>query len=200
MNLEKMFAAQKALREHINYNEPDRFEKLILALLVEIGECANCWRGFKFWSKDQEPRTEKRIHCKKCEGTGNLYWDVNYTDEEKKYLECDMCNGFRKVRVNPLLEEYVDGLHFVLELGIEKGWDKGIETPALLKDEDITSQFIHTKKMVIDFWATGDYTYYKFLVGGYLGLGEMLGFTWDEIEQGYYDKNQINHERQENGY
>lgn len=31
-------------------------------------------------------------------------------------------------------------------------------------------------------------------------LGEMLGFTWSQIEQGYYDKNQINIERQNAGY
>ena len=40
MNLDKLFQAQKELRERINYNGEDRFEKLVLALLVEIGECA----------------------------------------------------------------------------------------------------------------------------------------------------------------
>lgn len=38
MNLTELFDMQRKLREHINYNEPDRFEKLILALLVELGE------------------------------------------------------------------------------------------------------------------------------------------------------------------
>lgn len=41
MQLDKLFAAQKELRDHINYTGEDRFEKLILALLVELGECAN---------------------------------------------------------------------------------------------------------------------------------------------------------------
>jgi dimeric dUTPase (all-alpha-NTP-PPase superfamily) len=34
----------------------------------------------------------------------------------------------------------------------------------------------------------------------FFGLGEMLGFTWDEIEQAYFAKNKINHVRQETGY
>lgn len=41
MNLAKLFEVQKVLRDRINYNEPDRFNKLVLALLVELGECAN---------------------------------------------------------------------------------------------------------------------------------------------------------------
>jgi dimeric dUTPase (all-alpha-NTP-PPase superfamily) len=36
MNLEKLFQTQKILRDRIGYNEPDRFNKLILALLVEL--------------------------------------------------------------------------------------------------------------------------------------------------------------------
>lgn len=34
----------------------------------------------------------------------------------------------------------------------------------------------------------------------YIGLGEMLGFTWDQIEEAYYAKNKVNHERQNTGY
>jgi dimeric dUTPase (all-alpha-NTP-PPase superfamily) len=93
MNLEKLFQTQKVLRDRIGYNEPDRFNKLILALLVELGECANEWRGFKFWSVNQIPHTSAvRV--------------PTMMEEDKEYY-------------NPLLEEYVDGLHFVLELGLE---------------------------------------------------------------------------------
>src|SRR5690606_16902042 len=100
MNLKKLFEMQKVLRDRIDYNEPDRFNKLILALLVEIGECANEWRGFKFWSTDQKPRTKEYL--------------TNYTEQ-------DSILGPGAQWRNPLLEEYVDGLHFVLEIGIEKG-------------------------------------------------------------------------------
>jgi dimeric dUTPase (all-alpha-NTP-PPase superfamily) len=34
----------------------------------------------------------------------------------------------------------------------------------------------------------------------FIELGEHLGFTWDEIEQAYFTKNQINVQRQETGY
>ncbi|WP_176714346.1 dUTP diphosphatase, partial [Limosilactobacillus reuteri] len=34
----------------------------------------------------------------------------------------------------------------------------------------------------------------------FLGLGKLLGFTWDEIEQAYFKKNEVNHKRQDSGY
>ena len=172
MNLQKMYAAQQALRHHINYNEPDRFEKLVLALLVEVGECANEWRGFKFWSTDQEPRT------------------LIYTG---------LHDGINEPAINPLLEEYADGLHFVLELGIEKGW-----TPAIndltFRSGNVTKQFLALYEHISIFKRNTNKDNYYNLLSIYAGLGEMLGFTREQIEQAYYAKNQINHERQANGY
>lgn len=185
MNLSKLFDAQKKLREHINYNGEDRFEKLILALLVEIGECANCWRGFKYWSKDQEPRT-KTFKSKQAPG-GEFYRGI--------------------YEANPLLEEYVDGLHFVLELGIEMKFIVQFDCGQYVSS-DITKQFILVQqdvstlyKSVNEDWDEEDRcNAYVEVIQGYVGLGKMLGFTEKEIEQAYYDKNQINHERQNNGY
>ena len=49
MNLEKLFETQQALEEHINAQHPlqegeDRLSEKILALQVELGECANEWK------------------------------------------------------------------------------------------------------------------------------------------------------------
>ena len=42
--------------------------------------------------------------------------------------------------------------------------------------------------------------YYIQAFVAYLHLGKLLGFSWEEIEQGYIRKNEINHQRQDNGY
>jgi dimeric dUTPase (all-alpha-NTP-PPase superfamily) len=159
MDLTKLFETQKILRDRINYNEPDRFNKLVLSLLVELGECANEWRGFKFWSKDQKQRKST-------------------------------------------LEEYVDILHFVLELGLELGQTKRYKyyTDAYL-EESITDQF----RAVFYLASVGVYPEYPEewfnpLFAAFVSLGKMLGFTWEEVEQAYMEKNRINHERQSNGY
>jgi dimeric dUTPase (all-alpha-NTP-PPase superfamily) len=176
MNLEKLFKAQQILRDRINYNQPDRFNKLVLALLVEIGECANCWRGFKFWSKDQSPRT----------------FDV-------KVLQHGTSAH------NPLLEEYVDCLHFILELGIEMDKEEEVEKlfNSYLWEEDKT-----TDEEIIQQFSTlygyvnllHDYDYYINVLYAYFRLGEKLRFTWGQVEEAYYDKNKVNHQRQEDGY
>lgn len=205
MNLIKLFETQKVLRDRIDYNEPDRFNKLVLALLVEIGECANEWRGFKFWSKDQKPRTKGE--CVMCDGFGN---DIYYTGSlEAGTLQecsepCEYCDGMgNDDSENPLLEEYVDGLHFVLELGLEFGFQK---TRAFLVRTDfaIEKMFLKLNKIIAQFVVVEGREHKEFyfgeLLSNYLGLGKMLGFTWEEIEQAYFAKNQINHQRQSEGY
>jgi dimeric dUTPase (all-alpha-NTP-PPase superfamily) len=174
MNLEKLFQTQKVLRDRIGYNEPDRFNKLILSLLVELGECANEWRGFKFWSVNQIPHTSAvRV--------------PTMMEEDKEYY-------------NPLLEEYVDGLHFVLELGLELNFNTDFFFRSTEKYDDINAQFIWIHNTVTEVFMYTNEEKYELLLAEYLGLGEMLGFTQDEIEQAYFAKNKINHVRQETGY
>jgi dimeric dUTPase (all-alpha-NTP-PPase superfamily) len=174
MNLDKLFATQKVLRDRIGYNEPDRFNKLILALLVELGECANEWRGFKFWSKDQSPRTQKA---------------------RVPYMDLDDADFY-----NPLLEEYVDGLHFVLELGLELNFNIDLFGYTTEQYDDINAQFIWIHNTVTEVFKYGNEEKYELLLAEYFGLGEMLGFTYEEVEQAYFAKNKINHVRQATGY
>lgn len=210
MNLSKLFKAQKELGKVglFNYQGEDRFNKLILALLVELGECANEWRGFKFWSKDQEPRTFKREGYPDCEEKG--YRRGNPPVDEIKgvhglgnhWYDCEKCRGFLVIDKNPLLEEYVDGLHFVLEIGIEHEFDKEVEfievTP--LKLDDIVYQFTELMRADWYMYDLGGGGYFHEGLELYLGLGEMIGFTSEQIEQAYFEKNSINLKRQENGY
>ncbi|MEK4873143.1 dUTP diphosphatase [Niallia sp. FSL W8-1348] len=205
MNIQKLFDTQKVLRDRIGYKGADRFEKLILALLVEIGECANEWRGFKFWSKDQEPRISKwelkkeyqHLHISQ---TGAYEYQLR---DEYGNIVFDDVTDHHHDHKNPLLEEYVDGLHFVLEIGLEHGYDidlRNQETfPEASKRKTITKQF--TKLFSIK-WER-DIGYQNNYMQGlelYIGLGEMLGFTWEEIETAYFDKNKVNHVRQDTGY
>lgn len=179
MDLTKLFEMQRVLRDRIGYKQADRSTKLFLALLVEIGECANEQRSWKYWSKDQAPRT------KKARGP---------------YIELEDADFY-----NPLLEEFVDGLHFVLEKGLDFGCERGWF--GHYTSRSIEVQYLNVFEDVIELWKCereGELFalngLYEELVNGYLGLGEMLGFTEDEIEKAYFAKNAINHQRQEVGY
>ena len=68
MNLKNLFETQAALDEHIMQEHPElrgqnNLDWKLLALQVELGKCANKWRGFKKWSKDQKPRTKIEHLC-----------------------------------------------------------------------------------------------------------------------------------------
>lgn len=184
MNLSKLFEIQAVLDNRIveehNLQGVDLLDKKILALQVELGELANEWRGFKFWKVDNEPRT--------------LDWVIN----DKGPMQ------FRKV--NPLLEEYVDCLHFILSIGLEmniveiKGLEPFKAKSGTTQQFNVLFKHIGSLKMQLEANVDAGYERYYHIINLFIGLGELLGFTWEQIEQAYYDKNKINHERQENGY
>lgn len=98
-----------------------------------------------------------------------------------------------------ILEEYVDCLHFILTLGLEKGF-----TDIQLEDKelqcDVTSQFLNLYIDINDFIVCSSKDHYITLFEDFLTLGKMLGFTIEEIEEAYYVKNDLNHKRQDEGY
>lgn len=212
MNLQKLFEMQRVLDANITAKHPivegeDRLSKKILALQVELAELAQEWRGFKFWSNDQEARTYvpyPKDLCKACDGQG-------YTDKHldiKQWKFCKECDGCGAHYHNPLLEEYVDVLHFVLSIGLEIGCtpvacDVDLQVP----NRDINKQFLAITGELLKIPHNLSYkaereafNNYHRVLGIFNGLGKMLGFTWDEIEAAYYAKNDENHARQARGY
>jgi len=208
MNLQKLFELQRQLDEHIEREHPrkpgeDRLAKKILALMVELGEFANEHRGFKYWSNDQEPRTS--VTCNVCKGKGFLDVLCPFSGEVDQ-LPCEKCKETGKSKGNPLLEEYVDALHFILSIGNDINMNEVYEDdePKPLYCEDIIDQFI-----AINHWINSLYFHRHEDVNGeiyhlvfvyLLGLGKMLGFSSQEIEETYLRKNRENHQRQESGY
>lgn len=62
----ELFNKQKALDATILEKHPigkadDRMAKKVLAFQVELGELANEFRSFKFWSEDQKPRYQNLL-------------------------------------------------------------------------------------------------------------------------------------------
>lgn len=181
MNLQKLFEAQKVLDERIikehRLEGQDLLQNKILALLVELGECANEYRAWKFWSKDQNPRN----FCMNC-----MITSVPHT-----------CK-------NPLLEEYIDCLHFIFSIGNDL-----CITPKISYNgkRNATNLFLAVYEAVIYLdISTNIVTLHRNerefnrLWRRFVGLGKALGFTSEQIEEAYWNKNKVNHARQDNGY
>ena len=187
MNLTKLFETQRILdarieKEHPKVEGEDRLAKKILALQVEIGECANEWRGFKFWSNDQKPRSEVK-HYARGSGKSIPHYVVS----------------------NPLLEEYVDCLHFILSIGLNLDLKiKAMEELIIFDSRPSRDTVFVFSKL---FHSISSMNYTEEIEGHYYNgfqwfveLGHKLGFTWEQIEKAYCDKNEINHTRQDTGY
>ncbi|MBI6872887.1 dUTP diphosphatase [Clostridium aciditolerans] len=98
-----------------------------------------------------------------------------------------------------ILEEYVDCLHFILTLGLEKQFN-AIEVEIRDLQYDITAQFLNLYVDINDFIVSSSRDHYLTLFEDFLSLGKSLGFSIDEIEEAYIEKNSINHKRQIEGY
>lgn len=174
-HLQPMFTIQQQLDNHILENFPelkhvDLFDKRVLSLQIELGEFIN-----------ELPEVFK-------------FW------------------SHKKNKYEAALEEYVDCLHFILSIGNEarcridkpipvSGHDDVVEL--FLELQQIATHISHIRKMT-DLPAVTKHDVvnqrYATMLGMFIRLGELIGFSWEDIEQAYHDKNDTNYERQRNGY
>ncbi|AOY75229.1 dUTP diphosphatase [Clostridium formicaceticum] len=98
-----------------------------------------------------------------------------------------------------VLEEFVDGLHFLLSIGLDKNFPVR-EFQIGTNDYDLSQQFQEVFKRSADFYQSLSQEDYIRLFEEFLTLGKKLDFTFEEIKEAYLAKNQINHQRQAEGY
>ncbi|MFD1350165.1 dUTP diphosphatase [Oceanobacillus caeni] len=101
------------------------------------------------------------------------------------------------------LKEYVDGLHFILSIGLELGADKFLNSSvdwSYMDEKDVVKLF--SNLFVINWDILNDNDYFEYFEGFeyFMTLGRELGFTLKQVEQAYLEKNKINHQRQISGY
>lgn len=103
---------------------------------------------------------------------------------------------------NIILEEYVDGIHFVTSLAIAKNikhfnnWKISFNQKQYSKKE-ISILF---NKLFSKINLLNNKLFIKKWYKNYIRLGFVLGFSFDEIKNGYEQKNIINHKRQDDKY
>ncbi|HET7580847.1 MAG TPA: dUTP diphosphatase [Bacillales bacterium] len=136
---------------------------------------------------------------------------VDLTDQRILALEVELgelanetrCFKFWSVKPpsekSVILEEYVDGLHFILSLGLVFDY-RLTKSPQVDVDEGLTACFLAVFDRIAGFRTGHREDRFSELFFTYMELGERLGFTAEDIQSAYEDKNQTNHERQEQGY
>lgn len=99
-----------------------------------------------------------------------------------------------------ILEEYVDGIHFILSLGLELGITE-VSAPHHLQFEGSAVDAFQEVYHAIDvLGANQTLNSFKALLEKYLQLGIAIDLSIEDIQMAYLKKNEVNHERQDKGY
>lgn len=128
-----VFDMQELLRAAIERKNPetedeDRESAMFVALLQEVGEMFQEWRGFKYWSKNRKPNVSEDIVCDTCDGSGDENWPASREKlleggSGEEYEKCADCKGTgSRGERNPLLEETIDVFHFFVDIAIYRGY------------------------------------------------------------------------------
>lgn len=99
-----------------------------------------------------------------------------------------------------ILEEYVDSIHFLLSLGIEKDLDGLKVWPEGEVEGDLTSVFLQTISSIQQFLLKTDMESYENVWIHYGAIANRIGISYSEIMKAYLEKNEENYKRQQTGY
>lgn len=100
-----------------------------------------------------------------------------------------------------IVEEYVDSIHFLLSIGIEKGLDTQLTTwPEGDRAEDLNSAFLQAYERILNFQHQSNFSNYSAIWESYAEIASLLGFTTEDVVNAYHAKNEINYTRQQTGY
>ncbi|OZM57932.1 dUTPase [Lottiidibacillus patelloidae] len=100
-----------------------------------------------------------------------------------------------------ILEEYVDGLHFILSLGLTFSYEvEQLSEQQQRNDVSLTSLFNTLYETLAKFDKEKTKSNYINLFENFLIIGQKLTFSNEEIIGAYIEKNKVNIVRQRTGY
>jgi dimeric dUTPase (all-alpha-NTP-PPase superfamily) len=98
-----------------------------------------------------------------------------------------------------LAEEFGDGLHFFLSLGIDLD-DDGTDVEPIFVEGSGTDRFLALYDAVVVFGRNANLDTYREAFGLFFGLADSFGLSDDDIRSYYLKKNEKNHSRQDQNY
>ena len=98
-----------------------------------------------------------------------------------------------------VLDEYVDGLHFFLSLGIDINVTKK-NYHYTKKADNLTKQVLETYRLAALFYKKQDEKSYIKAFQAFINIVPLLKVRWSTIEKAYYKKLGENYSRQDNNY
>ncbi len=100
-----------------------------------------------------------------------------------------------------VLDEYADGLHFLLSLAVMLGINEcSYKGPSFAPYGDQSKGFLDVYSRYLDLYRSFDKEHWKKAMEGYISLLFSFGFTIEEAVEAYKGKMEVNLDRQREGY
>ena len=205
MNFKKLQEMQQALDDAILKEKPEmtaeeRYEKTCVALSVEVAELANTAEHFKFWKDNKGKVDSQRFEKMNAPEYMKGKIEIKYWDNNK-----NTCITLEQAHKLTLVEEASDCLHFILSLANQMSYridGTGIHYE-YQEEKDATEEscllFFNRILTTLAEYLGNDPTL-EMLLDIFFIYIRKLGITQEELEQAYYDKNEINYQRLREGY
>ena len=98
-----------------------------------------------------------------------------------------------------VLDEFADGLHFLLSLGL--AYEFRLDSIEVEKStDDLTGAILESYHHINEFYNDRSLDKYAKMFEGYLKILVTLGYTWQDAYDAYFLKLEENHHRQETNY
>ena len=98
-----------------------------------------------------------------------------------------------------VLDEYADGLHFLLSIGLAYGYQvDSIEVEE--ENSNPTDAILRSYHYINEFYNDRSFAKYCKMFEGYLKILATLGYDWSDAYDAYFLKLEENHHRQETNY
>jgi len=98
-----------------------------------------------------------------------------------------------------VLDEFADGIHFLLSLGIPLNANK-MDYEITKPDCDLTHQIHLVYKAATELLTNYDLEHYEDCFQKYLNIIALLGYSEEDVIDSYKKKLNVNHKRQETNY
>ena len=189
MDFIKIFEEQQKFEVRLDKSDPAVLKKKIMSLIVETGESLNERPAIlKYWSKCQKPSSVKL-----AEHYARVYEKEPIFDKHDTFLE-----------------ELVDMFTFIISIGIELEINPTDLEPntSLYDEQDIVDLYFLFSRSVLNLYTEIQVERpvryklpsYQDVLNTFLALLISLGYTLPQLENVFYDKNAVNHVRQDQAY
>ena len=201
MNLEKLQEMQQALDSAIlakktKMSVEELFTKTLVALSVELAEVANCSEHFKHWKINKGKIDMERFFIFHKESGKSALVGNKFDKNTENQVTNEQAHHFT------LVEEAADCLHFILSLANQSSYElfEPEERAYDLRQLSLEERYKEVQGLA-NFWSVADKKYWiQTLSESFFDYIGELGITKEELEQAYYDKNQVNYQRLKDGY